>query len=373
MKINIINRISRLNSTEVSLAEVGILESMNYFLRVYTFLEPHCGISVILCDKVEDLEKEWNKYYGYGDEAGLPLKFDGQFLVPDEKTDILSMIICVNKDQIEGIEQYYHEKENGSLAGTPTEERGLKMMAFWHFVELVMHEFSHMCSYDRMMRLIDWEDTRMSKDIDYHLHDEYLARFRGTKAMLLMAEPYMETDMLFSLYLGYWTDLGDSFRKRQEETKDFIEHERELLGQALPDLQEMTGLDDEGFVKMLEEEFGHKLKYGGEKLDGNLRLSDYEVIEFSAVDEIAELTEPYLYFLRNPVAVYEGVQFAGMITAFYDYLCDDKDLMIGEEELHLENVIDIPFWNYVDASRINQQANRFKAELIRRGEKAAGN
>ena len=35
-------------------------------------------------------------------------------------------------------------------------------------------------------------------------------------------------------------------------------------------------------------------------------------------------------------------------------------------------MIDIPFWNYVDASRINQQANRFKAELIRRGEKAAG-
>ncbi len=38
--------------------------------------------------------------------------------------------------------------------------------------------------------------------------------------------------------------------------------------------------------------------------------------------------------MRKTVAVYEGVQFAGMITAFYDYLCDDKDLMIGEEELN---------------------------------------
>ena len=130
MKINIINRSSRLISAEVSLAEAGIFESMNYFLRVYPFLEPHYGISVILCDKVEDLEKEWIKYYGYGDEAGLPLRFDGQFLVPDEKTDILSMIICVNKDQIKGMEQYYHEKENGSLAGTPTEERGLKLMDY---------------------------------------------------------------------------------------------------------------------------------------------------------------------------------------------------------------------------------------------------
>ena len=45
------------------------------------------------------------------------------------------------------------------------------------------------------------------------------------------------------------------------------------------------------------QEFGHELKYGGEKKDGKLLLSDYEVIEFASVDEIVDA---FRFCIDNP-------------------------------------------------------------------------
>ena len=237
----------------------------------------------------------------------------------------------------------------------------MKLMHFFRFIEMFCHEFSHLCSYDRMMALTDWADPQMhANNYDYHLHDEFIARVRGTEIMLRMFAPYMENDLIYSMYMCYVNDTKTSFTRRLNEVREVIERERKGLEDELLMMQRLEGLTDAEMVAELEYELGHRLENG--YVDGKLVLSDLEVIEYSAVDEFAELLKFYLYVVRNRYAVYEGTQFAGALVGFYAAFC-------GEEsgwDMELENVIDEPFWQYLDESKIREQDEAFRHWLIDR-------
>ena len=350
----IINKTSLVTDTVKQVIE----EAINFFLKVYPY-SPVCGYNIILCDSFESLEQEWREYFGFDETESLPLDYDGQFLFPDVRTDKLTILVKISEEVIKGAQQFLKEELNG--IEEPSEERAMKLMPLFHFLELFCHEFSHLCSYDRMMVLTDWADPRLpAHNYDYHLHDEFLARVRGMEAMLRMGTPYMETNLIYSLYMSFMKGTKNQFEARLEEVDKDIERVRLELEEELPFMQMAEGLSDEGMVAALEKELGHKLQYG--YVDGKLELSDIEVIEFSVVDELVDMLKSYLYVARNKYAVYEGTQFAGTAVGFYAAFCGGNDVW----DMQLEHVIDIPFWEYLDAGKVKGQNELFWKWLMNR-------
>ena len=347
-----------INKTDMSIGCIpdAIEEAICFFLQIYPY-QPVCSYEIILCDNFENLEREWRNYYSYNADNSLPLHYDGQFLAPEKRTDKLTILLSLKESAIVGAEQYFKEVRNGTEM--PSESRGLKLLAFFHFIELLCHEFSHLCSYDRMMSLISWTDPMLpAHNYDYHLHDEFIARIRGTEVMLRMGASLMEPNLIYSLYAGYVSDTKTQFKERTAEVKETVKKAREDLEAALPGMQLREDLTDEEMLEGLEYELGHKLQYGWE--DGKIRLSELEAIEFSAVDEIAEPMKAYIYILKNPYAVYEGTQFNGALVGFYKAFCKDNSSWIME----LEKVIDKPFWEYLDIDKVKKQDEIFREWLM---------
>lgn len=336
----------------------AIEEAICFFLQVYPY-QPVCSYEIILCGSFESLEEEWRNYYGYGSSNSLPLHYDGQFLVPEKKTDKLTILVSLKETVIAGAEQYFKEVRNEKEE--PSEGRGLKLLAFFHFIELLCHEFSHLCSYDRMMSLTSWSDPMLPAHCyDYHLHDEFISRIRGMEVMLRMGSSLMEPDLIYSLYTGYVRDTKVQFKERTAEVRKTVDKARKDLEAALPGMQLREGLTDEEMVDGLEYELGHKLQYG--RVDGRIRLSELETMEFSAVDEMAEPMKAYIYALKNPYAVYEGTQFTGALVGFYKAFCCTVCSWIME----LEKVIDTPFWEYLDIDTVKKQDEIFRQWLLDR-------
>ena len=347
-----------INKTDMSIGCIpdAIEEAICFFLQIYPY-QPVCSYEIILCDNFENLEREWRNYYSYNADNSLPLHYDGQFLAPEKRTDKLTILLSLKESAIVGAEQYFKEVRNGTEM--PSESRGLKLLAFFHFIELLCHEFSHLCSYDRMMSLTSWADPMLpAHNYDYHLHDEFIARIRGTEVMLRMGAPLMEPNLIYSLYAGYVSDTKTQFKERTAEVKETVKKAREDLEAALPGMQLREDLTDEEMLEGLEYELGHKLQYGWE--DGKIRLSELEAIEFSAVDEMAEPMKAYIYVLKNPYAVYEGTQFNGALVGFYKAFCKDNSRWIME----LDKVIDKPFWEYLDIDEVKKQDEIFREWLM---------
>ena len=346
------------SSIAIEMIPEAIEEAIGFFLSRYP-CHPECRYKIVLCEDYECLQTEWREYYGYGPSRKLPLHYDGQFLVPAGKTDSLTILVRIDASVITGARQYYKEKKSG--IEMPSEERGLKLLSFFHFLELLCHEFSHLCSYDRMMSLASWSDPQIhSHNYDYHLHDEFIARIRGVETMLRMCCPYMETDLIYSLYMGLMQDTRKQFQERVDGVKKWIGRMKKDLEAELPAMQRREGMNDQEMLESLEYELGHKLQYGWG--DGRIRLSDLEAVEFSAVDEMAEKLKPYIYFLKNPYAVYEGTQFTGTLAGFYTAFCGDETGW----ELELEKVINRPFWEYMDVKIIKKQDEIFREWLMNR-------
>ena len=349
-----------INRTNMSIGCIpgAVEEAIDFLLQLYPY-RLACGYNIILCDSFDDLEREWRKYYGYSESRTLPLHYDGQFLAPETKTEQLTILICLKETVIAGAEQYFKEKNSGREE--PSEERGLRLLAFFHFVELLCHEFSHLCSYDRMMALTNWSDPMLpAHNHDYHLHDEFIARIRGTEVMLRMGASLMETDLIYSLYVGYVNDTKAQFMERTAEVRETVKKARQDLEAALPGMQFRENLTDDEMIEGLEYELGHKLQYG--RVDGRIRLSDLEAMEFSAVDEMAEPMKGYIYALKNPYAVYEGTQFTGALVGFYNAFCPDETCW----NMNLEQVISKPFWQYLDINIVKEQDEKFRQWLVSR-------
>ncbi len=352
-----------INKTSLSADPIGemIEDAIAFFLRIYPY-NIVCDYDIILCDSFESLEDEWRDYYGFDEYESLPMNYDGQFFAPDEKKDKLLIVVKISEDAITGAQQYLKEKQNG--VEEPSEERAAKLISLFYFLELFCHEFSHLCSYDRMMVLTDWADPRLpAHNYDYHLHDEFIARVRGMEIMLRMGAPYMEAELIYSLYVSYMEATREQFEDRSEEVTEAIVDVRLELEEELSLMQMAEGLSDEGMVATMEEELGHKLQYGF--VDGKLELSDLEVIEFSLVDELAEELKSYLYAAKNKYAVYEGTQYAGTAVGFYSAFCAED---IGWD-MRLENIINIPFWNYLDDEKVRSQNETFWKWFVKRVER----
>ena len=359
----IINK-TKLPAEEISLA---IEEAISFFLSIYPDATPSLDYNIILCDDFQSLEEEWRAYYGHEEDAHLPLSYDGQFLPPTKKTATLTMLVRINRDVIVGAEQYHTEMEYGREE--PSETRGLMLIPFFMFLELLLHEFSHLCSYGRMMSLTAWADPQLpSHNLDYHLHDEFIARIRGTEAMLRMVKDLLEPDLIYSLYVNYVNDVKQQYLDRMEEVKGTVAKARTDLEAELPEMQKRQGMSLEDMVIGLEEELGHRLEFG--IVDGKVKLSDLEVIEFDAVDELEEKLKPYLYVLRNQYAVYEGTQFTGALVGFYLAFCTPVSSSACADndkrgwELQLESVINTPFWKYMDVETVKEQDGEFRDWLI---------
>ena len=99
------------------------------------------------------------------------------------------------------------------------------------------------------------------------------------------------------LYAGYVSDTKTQFKERTAEVKETVKKAREDLEAALPGMQLREDLTDEEMLEGLEYELGHKLQYGWE--DGQIRLSELEAIEFSAVEGIYLCSEEPLCSLRR--------------------------------------------------------------------------
>lgn len=349
-----------INKTSLSVDSIEevIKDATAFFLRVYPY-SLVCDYDIILCDSFESIEQEWRDYYGFDEDEYLPLNYDGQFFAPDVGQDKLLIVVKISEDVIIGAQQYMKEKQNG--IEEPSEERAAKLIPLLYFLELFCHEFSHLCSYDRMMVLTDWADPRLpAHNYDYHLHDEFIARVRGIEIMLRMGTPYIDPALIYSLNTSYVMATHEQLQDRQEEVRDTIMDIRLELEEGLPLMQFNEGMSNEEVVAQLERDLGHKLQYG--YVDGELKLSDLEVIEFSIVDVFAEELISYPYCIRNKYAVYEGTQLAGTIAGFYAAFCGDD----GGWDMSLEKVIDIPFWKYMNEAKLRKQFDTFQEWLTER-------
>ena len=188
------------------LAERVVKECVGAYEVIYG--KPSSDVEIILCSSEEDMEAECLRIQGK-DDFKDPKIYNGAFLAPDKYTDTLTITIVAEEKVVVGAKQYIREKDTASLRdtvlpGPEREKRGLKLMAFFGFVETLQHEYSHLCSFDAVMRATDWQDPGFVKySQNYHLHDEFIARYRGIWACLKMAEPLMETDLLYSLWNMY--------------------------------------------------------------------------------------------------------------------------------------------------------------------------
>ena len=302
--------------------------------------------------------------------------YDGNFVAPKEKTDTLTILALLKKKNIHGAEQYYLEKENGSLRDASVDDhngmddksraaRGEKLMAFFEFAEMIQHEYSHLCSYERLMTATDWADPLfLGHDWNYHLHDEFIARYRGTRAMLHMAEPYAEKNLLYSLWMGYWDDLNKEFKEHIEDVKKLLSDEARGIETETLMFMKQNKLSGQDMIAELEHELGHPLHLQGALSESGVpKLTPIEVVEFLTFEDTQKRTIPLMYVIKNPYASYHGAQLLGLIQAFHDHFSqhtgNSDGLELHESGTDLCSVMATPFYEYVDAAKAKETLERF--------------
>ena len=338
------------------LAERTIKECIGAYEVLYG--KPSSDVEIILCSSEEALEAEHLRIQGK-DDFEDPKVYNGIFLAPDKYADTMIIIIVVKEKTVAGAEQYFREKDTGSLRDEDMpekecEKRGVKLMAFFGFAETLQHEYSHLCSFDELMKATGWRDPGIVKiSQDYHLHDEFIARYRGTCACLQMAEPLMETDLLYSLWNMYWEGAVKGFQEEKDAVAAELKRIREGSMHSIRAFMDEEELSPEEMAEELEYELGHPLQYRGEvEANGIPRMNDLETVEFVCVEETARAAIPLLYAVKNRSATYEGAQLFGLVHAYYDFLAGktgagDEALILDPGALSLPVVIDIPYYDYV--------------------------
>ncbi len=134
------------------LAERVVKECVGAYEVIYG--KPSSDVEIILCSSEEDMEAECLRIQGK-DDFKDPKIYNGAFLAPDKYTDTLTITIVAEEKVVVGAKQYIREKDTASLRdtvlpGPEREKRGLKLMAFFWFVETLQHEYSHLCSLTRL-------------------------------------------------------------------------------------------------------------------------------------------------------------------------------------------------------------------------------
>lgn len=298
------------------------------------------------------------------------MDYDGNFVAPKEKTDTLTILALLKEKNIRGAEQYFMEKETGSLRDSGVDDssrtaRGEKLMAFFEFAEMIQHEYSHLCSYEKLMEATNWANPLfLGHDWNYHLHDEFIARYRGTRAMLKMAEPYAEKNLLYSLWMGYWDDLNKEFKEYIESVKTFLSDRAKGIETETLIFMKQNNLTGQDMIAELEHELGHPLHCSGElTASGVPKLTPIEVVEFLTFEETEKRTIPLMYAIKNPYASYQGAQLLGLIQAFHDHFSQHTGISDGLEldefGVDLPSVMATPFYEYVDVAKAKKTLERF--------------
>ena len=294
--------------------------------------------------------------------------YDGNFVSPKQKSNLLTILALVKDEALAGAEQYFMEKKNGSLrdADISFEERavrGEKLMAFFGFVEMIQHEYSHLCNYEQLMKATDWADPGIAgHDWNYHLHDEFIARYRGTRAMLHMIEAYAEPNLLYSLWMGYWDDLKSCHESHLEKVKKLLEDSAKGIEAETLSYMRQNRLSGSDMAAELEQELGHPLHFQGELKDSGVpKMSALEIAEFLNVDEMKKKAIPLSYVIRNPYASYHGAQLFGLIQAFHDHFSEGNPdgLELSDSDLNLTEAMKTPYYEYVDGRKVKKVLEQF--------------
>ena len=339
-----------------------------------TFSMPKCAVEIMVCKGKEDLKKQAEDYTG---ERGEFREYDGNFLCPRRKGDSFRILLVAKEQAVKGAQIYFSELENGSrrdddMPQSEREKRGIDLAGYCHFVEMLQHEYSHLCSFEKLMEKTSWEDPDIGKhSMDYHLYDEMIARYRGTYAMLRMMDDFIERDLLYTLWMTYWQDTLDAFKSEKEIYQHIINQNRDLIEDSIITDMKEHGMSGEDAVFEMELELGHPLEYDGELTKkGVPKLSPVEVVEFLMFDDFGdeELNEksfrrgiPLLYFAHNSYASYQGAQIAGLVHAFYDFLSDREG-----RTLDLLTLMAKPYYNTVDVAELKAELEQFTDLMMKR-------
>ena len=338
-----------------------ITEAIDGYHSLYD--PPSCDVEITVCADKREFNQLVMEHTDIDDPALVP-DYNGNFLCPKEKTNLLRILLLPKEAEIIGARRYFKEKENGSLRDAvlpqaELEQRGIELANYCHFVELVQHEYSHLCSFDRLMKSTDWEDIETAGiDIDYHLHDEFIARYRGTYAMLQMMEPYMEPGLIFTLWMDYSNGLGDAYKQESEILEKSIKEQCENLEEQLLFIMKQREMSAFEMILEFEYELGHRLEHRGELTENGVpKLTPAEVMEYIVFDDFDDdeisdkayrIGMPMLYYSKNPYASYSGAQILGFVDSFYDFMCEkigrENDDKVGDYDLDLAFVIGVPFY-----------------------------
>ena len=323
------------------------------------FGSPDAEVRIVLVGTPEEMQEYRDQYEGDSEFKDVR-EYDGVFLPPKDKDDPLEIVLLA-EDRLEAaISLFFQEKNEGSrrdadLRQDELEVRGMLLMQFYRFAECLQHEYAHLCSYASVSQDVI-EGTRMNPafHLDYNLHDELIARYKGTVAGLTMLEPYAEVNVLYSLWYHYSMDLKVAREKSVEAVTDLIKNERKTFSEEIGGYMKSDGISKEEMIRSIEEELGHPLENRGEFTDeGVPKLTNSELIEFYTVDENQEVMIPVMYLFLNHYASYDGAQILGLQQAFHDFLqekgwIEPDSLTIPERALHLDKVVDTRFFDYTN-------------------------
>ena len=226
-------RINNRSSMEDALAERILSMAIEYYEKKWPYGKPKAEVEFTLVSSAEELEEVWRIYYGLGKNQHLP-NFDGQFLTPHGRADILSITLWVKEKHIQGIMQFLSEVEGGSLKDAPgvdMDKRGTALMGAFTFLETVLHEYTHLCLYETFMEATNWTKADLLDDINLYLHDEFLGRYVGMRSALEMMKSYMEPNLFGSLFMMYSQDDMKSLQEEREQAHSFLKEQKKQLAQ----------------------------------------------------------------------------------------------------------------------------------------------
>ncbi|MBQ7486202.1 MAG: hypothetical protein IJT77_01760 [Clostridia bacterium] len=363
-------------SDQSDIIEKMIVAAIDAYHDIYE--SPLHDLEIIVCQDAAELNRRTMQHTGKPDDRG---NYDGVFLAPHNQQESFRILLLAKDEAIVGAKRYFSEVEKGSRRDDdlPDEERtkrGLELAAFCQFVEMLQHEYSHLCSYEKYMQVTNWKDPLITMHSqDYHLYDEVIARYRGTYAMLSMMKPYLELNLIYSIWLHYFDNLFGSVQKMTTVLGEFLDKRRNEIETYMLGYMRMAGKSGKQAVKEMEDELGHPLEYRDEWISkGKPKLSKVEAAEYMLCDDfddpkmnedVYRTVAPLLYFARNPYATYEGAQFEGFVHAYYDYLCRETGQKTVKRNLELHSAMDKPFYLQVDLMKTREDVNQFN-ELFKK-------
>ena len=315
--------------------------------------------------------------------------YESMFVMPP-KTDDLVIALLAKDSLLPYLEGYFLEKDQGKdieQDAVEYEFRKLLIIKFFQFAEQMIYEYSRLNSY------VEMRDNRSSDytewwGLDYILHDTLISNYRGITALLKMAERYLPIKELHSFCqyfaMKYSSDMNRGYERNGAEL--------DKLMAELADYPEETDeeIDVNSFWQKLSHAGESAPQYGsyysgpeveeessddiddGPDVGQGIELFDEGEEEYTfTTNDMEEILEYYpqyvdvLYTLMQPAACFEGAQYYGFAQGVYDYLKErtgfkDDTWRMPEENLSIQNVIDIPFYEYVDSSQHCSVVNTLK-------------